>query len=913
MPNTKVYDLRCTECPLHGGCITVRLGMVPYIPPGRTPCGGRRAILFVGEAPGANEDMLGTPFVGRAGVRLKASIDYFKFWEKADVYLTNAVRCRPPENNTPTDTQIKLCRRWLRWDLHDLEQRYDEIFVVACGGVASKSLTFCSLTSGLSKQGCKLGTLLPPPLKTRKKGVKKPPPDDVRPPCHVFGHPVYYTYHPSYVNRQPEAAAAVFNHLSLLNDHLEGQTSIAVRAEDLTWAVAPAPPDYPISRLSLDVETYGSLSTPPRQTQFHPQKMLQWDRVVRSRVLATVALSWADPDGVIQSGIFNLTRPDQRRAFLTFLRHATYERVLGQNLLFDLQVLRAFLPDCRRWLNPDQPVVDLLTITSLLDESMPEKSLKALGPLYRITEYEGSCVAKYSSPADPSLHRYNVQDTVATLLIYDRQVERIRGMYGADSEKGSTYCLEWYSKLVWLLVEMSESGIHIDKKYIQDLHTRLHRQRAKMLALAAKQWQWPLRGKGSGAARSKLIHDALDVIHDLHRQHELPPLERTKSKDVSASAANRKACLTLIPVDHDVARRLRLYNAYSDTTGVIDRYTSSLLDGARHGAIQATRLIGNLCYPSWFGVPSVFDDGARGGTKQARIVAKGPAVQTFPPSVKAGIRCRPPYRYLVWADYSQIELRVAALLSEDPTMMEAYTRRLDLHAITAMAEFGPEIADHPKFRSLYRQVGKTSNFLMLFRGGARALQSAILEAVGVYVPMHECREHIRKFWAKYVRLWAWQEEQLRTVRQKGYLELPLIGQSRLFGRTQKDVEAVAGEICNLPIQAQAANVTLSTQMTLSDIFRARTHGSTSRRVLMPLNIYDAIPFEVPADAVDSMEDLCHDTLLCPPYYRDLCDVLGRTVPLAYELKVYDPKGECVGRSWADMVNHFHGDNLNAAC
>ncbi|WP_232703010.1 uracil-DNA glycosylase [Halobacterium wangiae] len=69
-------------------------------------------VLFVGEGPGANEDEQGAPFVGRSGSVLDAALADAGL-ERADVRITNCVRCRPPENRDPTKEELNNCRPYL--------------------------------------------------------------------------------------------------------------------------------------------------------------------------------------------------------------------------------------------------------------------------------------------------------------------------------------------------------------------------------------------------------------------------------------------------------------------------------------------------------------------------------------------------------------------------------------------------------------------------------------------------------------------------------------------------------------------------------------------------------------------------------------------------------------------------------
>jgi uracil-DNA glycosylase family 4 len=93
---------QCTKCPL----AATRTNAVP----GDGPVSAR--VLFIGEAPGKNEDRQGRPFVGRAGAILDdllASIGL----ARDDVYITNIVKCRPPKNRDPTAAEMQACRGYL--------------------------------------------------------------------------------------------------------------------------------------------------------------------------------------------------------------------------------------------------------------------------------------------------------------------------------------------------------------------------------------------------------------------------------------------------------------------------------------------------------------------------------------------------------------------------------------------------------------------------------------------------------------------------------------------------------------------------------------------------------------------------------------------------------------------------------
>jgi DNA polymerase len=91
-------------------------------------------VFVIGEAPGANEDRKGIPFIGESGRILRNELERNKLTGKT--YITNLVKCRPPNNRTPTAAEIKACRPYLEKELAALQPRY----VVTAGVPATKTL-----------------------------------------------------------------------------------------------------------------------------------------------------------------------------------------------------------------------------------------------------------------------------------------------------------------------------------------------------------------------------------------------------------------------------------------------------------------------------------------------------------------------------------------------------------------------------------------------------------------------------------------------------------------------------------------------------------------------------------------------------------------------------------------------------
>jgi len=101
---------------------------------GQGPSGSRVAII--GEAPGAQEDVAGKPFVGRAGKLLDKSLEMHGV-RRDRVFVSNIVRCRPPGNRKPKRDEIAACRPFLIKELSSIEPR----IVMTLGGVAFTALT----------------------------------------------------------------------------------------------------------------------------------------------------------------------------------------------------------------------------------------------------------------------------------------------------------------------------------------------------------------------------------------------------------------------------------------------------------------------------------------------------------------------------------------------------------------------------------------------------------------------------------------------------------------------------------------------------------------------------------------------------------------------------------------------------
>ena len=123
----------CTRCRLARGRTQVVFGV-----------GNPDAdIMFIGEAPGRDEDRLGEPFVGRAGQLLNRMLDHIQI-RREEVYIANIIKCRPPNNRDPQKDEVAQCLPYLLQQIEIIRPR----LLVALGRIAAQTLLQTNLSLG---------------------------------------------------------------------------------------------------------------------------------------------------------------------------------------------------------------------------------------------------------------------------------------------------------------------------------------------------------------------------------------------------------------------------------------------------------------------------------------------------------------------------------------------------------------------------------------------------------------------------------------------------------------------------------------------------------------------------------------------------------------------------------------------
>ena len=168
----------CRRCRLHTGRQQIVFGTGNPI----------AKLVFVGEAPGEEEDLQGLPFVGKAGQLLTRMIQAMGL-TREEVYITNIIKCRPPQNRNPLPDEIAECRPFLNAQLNILRPKV----ICALGSFAAQTL-----------------------LRTQDKISR------LRGRFHdCDGIPVMPTYHPAYLLRNPQDKQLVWKDMQMIMDELQ--------------------------------------------------------------------------------------------------------------------------------------------------------------------------------------------------------------------------------------------------------------------------------------------------------------------------------------------------------------------------------------------------------------------------------------------------------------------------------------------------------------------------------------------------------------------------------------------------------------------------------------------------------------------------------------------------------------------
>lgn len=233
-----------------------------------------------------------------------------------------------------------------------------------------------------------------------------------------------------------------------------------------------------------------------------------------------------------------------------------------------------------------------------------------------------------------------------------------------------------------------------------------------------------------------------------------------------------------------------------------------------------------------------------GYTATGRLSSRNPNFQNFPRRYdireifKAGKG-----NILVGADYSQIELRVAAILSQDKTMLAAYDQGSDLHTLTAAALTG-KLAE--RVTKEERQLGKSCGFGLLFGLGAPGLVEYARWNYGVQMSKQEAYKYVEKFFRKYPGYTRWQSQQRSNCQIMGTTST-IVGKVRKLQKKGMYTRSV-----NHPIQGSAAEVVITAMLKL--------HKELPSDIKLVNVVHDEIILEAPQAHREEAKQLLKDCM-----------------------------------------------------
>ena len=395
--------------------------------------------------------------------------------------------------------------------------------------------------------------------------------------------------------------------------------------------------------------------------------------------------------------------------------------------------------------------------------------------------------------------------------------------------------------LVDVLVEMEEAGIAVDLAYLRSLGEEFAREVARIE-----------REAYDAVGHDFAINSPKQLQSLLFDELKLPRGRRTGtgfSTDATVLEELRGA--------HPVIDRILEYRE-------IEKLRSTYAEG-----------LGALVDPETRRVHTTFEQTV---AATGRLSSRGPNLQNIPIRTPLGRRIRhafvagSPDRVLIAADYSQIELRVLAHVSQDPALLDAFRSGADVHRRTAAAGFG--VAEKDVTRQ-QRDVAKMLNFGIIYGMSDFGL------AWRMQIPREEAQRFIDEYFKRYAQVRRYILETKAFCIEQGYVET-LLGRRRYIPDMTSRVNAVRNAAermaINMPIQGTAADIM---KIAMSRVHRALHDSDLHARVL--LQVHDELVAEVPRLEVERMARL-------------LCDEMSA----AYQLDVPLVVDVRVGPNWDEM-------------
>lgn len=792
-------------------------------------------IMIVGEAPGEREDATHQAFVGPAGQLLTELLSGIGV-ARSSCYITNVAKCRPEGNRTPERKEIKTCVEaylWAEWDA----VRPD--FVLVLGNAALQGV--------LGKSGI-----------TKHRGT----------PIQFRGATVLPAFHPAYALRNPRMLPALkadiqrFSRLLRNEESPAGKTSVRSinTIPKLKWLKRKldSAPEF-----AFDVET----NLNPETKEYY-QYWEEGFRIVSLSLTFEEGVSyvvplwhaetpWSDPTrilGYLQPG---LERALDRRNRGSDIRGHTLEheqslaRTVAHNGKFDVQALGSFGVRVRL-------TFDTMLAAHMLDENR----LKGLKPLseidlaadgYQIQADDGGKKIDYTNTRWGKVATYNGKDTDYTLRLYHLFRRELR-----NNPRTARVFVKLMMPASDMLVKVERRGIWIDPERLQSRYRLTQRNIARIRGYISDHGAGPINLNSPQQVAKWLFGPKGEGGLGL------PIIEFTKSKRPST----REAVILRLAREYPPVRALLLYRKWA-------KYESTYLR-----PWIAKRDSHSRYHTSY----KLF------GTVTGRL--SGDFQQVPRDSFIRSIVGAPPGWKLLAADFSQIELRIAAMLADERRMLRIFHEGGDLHLATAVDATGKRPVD---IQPEERKKAKAINFGFLYGMGWKKFIAYAFENYGVVVGEYEAQQFRERFFASYPALRPWHDRQRRLVHQFGLVYSP-IGRARHLPDVHSRDKGVAAEAerqaINSPVQSFASDLMLLSMLLLEPQLRPN-------RAFIIATVHDEILFQVRDEYVDDTASLIkrtmeHDVLVAAKK-KFGCDV---TVPIEAEVSYGQHWDKVEMKTWA---------------
>jgi len=739
-------NLVCDRCELG------RLALERGEPIGILGEGDGSEIVLVGEAPGRHEVQEHRHFVGPAGELLR---QYLRKAGKdpSEVYITNAVKCRPPDNRRPKPEEIEACRYYLEIEISTLSPRK----ILALGSSSLEAMT------------------------GRKKVA------DVRGiEMEYLGKPLFATYHPAAVLREPRLGPMLLTDLrNLFSDESRIRTEYWVISE-ISQLLLLRDILLNCERFAFDIET--------SNYDFTTGEIL------------CISFSWDEG----KAAGLPINHPDfDWEVEFADVRHYINEILgsdvpkIGHNFKFDAKFL------LRNGFALDALDFDTMLASHLLkEESM--HSLDSLAPLVGgskvdLLRYLNNMQESFSKVPWQPLTEYCNTDTDITFRLYKKFSRELK------EQKLEDLFYDQVMPLTRSLIDIEMRGVYVDRSYLTTKSKEIQRE----INLHKSQLKEQLGDINLNSSRQ--LGKAL--FEDLG----LPVIRRTKSGAPSTDAETLEALAQKHPIPAEILelrKKEKLLNTFLDPGDGkgISRYLN-----------HSSR---------------VYTDYLVHGTVTGRLSSREPNLQNIPRS--GGVReifCVPPGFKFMEADYSQIELRVAAILSDDKVLLNLFELGLDVHDMTAKEIFRKEkISEEERF------ITKMVEFGLIYGRGAVSIASQL------GLPVRKAEEFVSRFFAKYKQLGKWRSE-------VGVNATKTLEQTNVFGRKRRysqfeSPQEVERQAVNFPIQSTAADITSRAVIRIHKRLEKFASG-----IIMIL--HDAIMLEVKDEELEEVSRIVREEMERP--------------------------------------------------